>query len=416
MGNCDSRAQFEHGYIILQTHKPYYEPGEEVTGNIYISLDQPFPGSELEIELKGKEKVAWTVTKRRNNRNYTQHIRDKNKLINFIAPIYSLDTEAMMPGQYNFPFSIKLPHDLPSSIYYCMNSYRRDFALVEYKIKATLKCNKDDIKNMEFSQPLIIRQQPESDSTPTSDTSTGKVYRCCCCFSNGSVTIETSTEKSIYTPTEVVKLSGHIDNSDCKKDIKKVKVQLMRHVELKAKFKKRYMLDVLASPEEMFWNNMTDKNTSYSNSYVVLEKEYPMIEKGQSTHGDEELMELDLSEYGKEKGGEGESEGESQHDIKEKYHEDDFKALKEGVQPTSIGNMIKITYTLKVVPEYDGCCSCSSLGTSIGLFIAPPKMPSYQVLEAPEGWDPQVFENKNFDEVAEDPLKDEQEQSNSGSS
>jgi hypothetical protein len=38
MGNIDSRAQFEGGYIYVKTDKPFYHPGNVVFGKIYIRI------------------------------------------------------------------------------------------------------------------------------------------------------------------------------------------------------------------------------------------------------------------------------------------------------------------------------------------------------------------------------------------
>jgi uncharacterized protein YfaS (alpha-2-macroglobulin family) len=36
MGNIDSRAKYDEGYIYVKTDKPYYHPGDVVFGKIYI--------------------------------------------------------------------------------------------------------------------------------------------------------------------------------------------------------------------------------------------------------------------------------------------------------------------------------------------------------------------------------------------
>jgi hypothetical protein len=36
MGNIESKAKFNGGYIYVKTDKPYYHPGDEVFGKIYI--------------------------------------------------------------------------------------------------------------------------------------------------------------------------------------------------------------------------------------------------------------------------------------------------------------------------------------------------------------------------------------------
>jgi hypothetical protein len=53
MGNIDSRCRYDHGYICLQTAKPFYCPGEMITGNIYIRTSHPIEARYVELEVKG---------------------------------------------------------------------------------------------------------------------------------------------------------------------------------------------------------------------------------------------------------------------------------------------------------------------------------------------------------------------------
>ena len=59
MGNIDSRACFEGGYIYVKTDRPYYYPGNVVLGKIYIRTDVPMMASHLEIKVRGKEKASF---------------------------------------------------------------------------------------------------------------------------------------------------------------------------------------------------------------------------------------------------------------------------------------------------------------------------------------------------------------------
>ncbi|CAI2372112.1 unnamed protein product [Moneuplotes crassus] len=388
MGITDSRSEFEAGHIILQTTKPYYAPGEEVTGNIYISLQNPFPGSNLQLVLKGKEDVGWTVRKKRGKHSYTKHIEDKVEIVNFTAPIYTFMGGSVMPGQYSFPFKIVLPVDIPSNCFYTNKASQRSHGKVKYKLKAVLKSNDDKMKDMNFKQTLIIRQQPDIVPMSSAADYSDQVKTCCCCCSSGVVTIQSQTDKTAYTPTETVKIIGNIDNSKCKRDIKKVKVQLVQSVQLNARRKKRNLLNLLDSSEDHLFNNTNDQDRRYNNTYVVLEKEYPGIPQGQSTKGENQFMELPLREYGNKM---------DREEFKEQIEGRDDHAMGEGVQPTSTGRLIKITYELKIFADYDICCGCCTRPeTAISVFISPPKLPSYQALEAPPNWNPQVFDSKNF--------------------
>ena len=68
MGSIDSRAQFLHGQIFLQTDHSYAIVGDNLTGNIYLNLSQPYPAISLNIVIKGDEKM--TMGRNKNKKLY----------------------------------------------------------------------------------------------------------------------------------------------------------------------------------------------------------------------------------------------------------------------------------------------------------------------------------------------------------
>ena len=67
MGNIDSRSKFEGGHLYVKTDRPYYYPGNEVFGKIYIRTFVPMDPSHMEIKVKGKEKASY--------KRFEQHTR-----------------------------------------------------------------------------------------------------------------------------------------------------------------------------------------------------------------------------------------------------------------------------------------------------------------------------------------------------
>jgi hypothetical protein len=63
MGNIDSRAKFDGGYIYVKLDRPYYYPGNKVYGKIYIRTEVPLEPSHIEIYVKGKEKCGYVMKK-----------------------------------------------------------------------------------------------------------------------------------------------------------------------------------------------------------------------------------------------------------------------------------------------------------------------------------------------------------------
>jgi hypothetical protein len=135
-------------------------------------------------------------------------------------------------------------------------------------------------------------------------------------------------------------------------------------------------------PFEIFESDQT-----FMHEQVLLEQKYPGIGQGLRTKGMDRFMELNLREYRNK---------EDKKYFSEIFAERDDHYLGEGVQPTVTGRLVKITYSLRLFPEYKTCCACSPPQTDISVFISPPKLPSYKQVEAPQDWDPQVFDVKEM--------------------
>lgn len=117
MGNVDSRAKFDIGYMIVQTDKPFYMPTEMVTGKIYLRIFKQFEIRKFELEVVGKEKGAWTDFEyvHKENENGESHMervavkrKKKYEFMKFKQPIAN-HKQFENPGDYVIPFAFTLP-------------------------------------------------------------------------------------------------------------------------------------------------------------------------------------------------------------------------------------------------------------------------------------------------------------------
>ena len=126
MGNVDSRCKHDAGYIYVMTDKPFYSPGEQVTGKIFIRCVRPVDAKYIEIEVKGKEKgsfvdeiIEWHDNADGTKRAETKHVKRKSDrtVYDFKAPCFNF-TSGLIPGDYVVPFQFTLPQGIPSSLLY----------------------------------------------------------------------------------------------------------------------------------------------------------------------------------------------------------------------------------------------------------------------------------------------------------
>ena len=124
MGNVDSRSKNDHGYMIVQTAKPFYYPGEMVTGTVFLRSSHPLEVAFIDLEVKGREKVSFiervTRHNNENNTSETEELKRKTnkQLLHFHHPCFTFAVSTLAPGDYAIPFAFTLPMGVPSSLYY----------------------------------------------------------------------------------------------------------------------------------------------------------------------------------------------------------------------------------------------------------------------------------------------------------
>ena len=189
MGKIDSRARFEHGHIYIQPDHPYAVSGENMTGNIYMELSQPYPAVSLDIIIKGDEHCKWTERKTRsvrdsegNSRTETYYVYHSGhrQIVHQRFTIFIFQNQVALPGQYTFPFSVSIPYGCPSSAYF--TGTESAVASVKYHITTNLQPNPSvRIRQMSFKQPLIVREMPAHVEDNVFSSSELDVKSCCCC-------------------------------------------------------------------------------------------------------------------------------------------------------------------------------------------------------------------------------------------
>lgn len=155
MGNqIDKRAQFEGGYLYVKTDKPFYLPGENVLGKIYLRTEVPIDATDIQIHVKGKEKLNFETGEGK-SKAYHSH---KKLLFEFKNEVWKFEG-TLQPGDYTLPFEFMLPASLPAScVFSKSNDFNRPRIKVKYAIKSTIST--PDNKAITYKQWLIIHESP----------------------------------------------------------------------------------------------------------------------------------------------------------------------------------------------------------------------------------------------------------------
>ena len=226
-----------HPSIFIETERPYYHPGDTVSGHINLNFaGSDFPGNQLNLKIKGKEETSWEVPPG----NPADPAELKHGLIIFYNhkfPIHIWNEGHVPAGQYDFPFSFVLKDFLPGSYTHKRDENDRKnqtSAAITYKLKA--ECLALDIdremSKIKTSKELMVREKLKGNSSSKGDIAV--LLSSCFCLSQGHCQIRCFFEKNAYESGEEANIYCEIDNSAGSLPIKSILFELKNKVVLRS--------------------------------------------------------------------------------------------------------------------------------------------------------------------------------------
>lgn len=106
MGLNESKSKY--GGMVIQTDKQYYVSGHEVTGKIYVLINETYPAKWLKLRIRGMEKCHWFEERRdtllyqglsHHSTHYEEHHK-KDTVFFFEGVVYEFNQGSINPGQY----------------------------------------------------------------------------------------------------------------------------------------------------------------------------------------------------------------------------------------------------------------------------------------------------------------------------
>jgi len=340
----------QYGEVYLQTDKTAYQAGDTVTGTIYINLISNYPGNQLFLKLKGKE-VVHDVTKKR-GKDYKMTVKCFGCDSTIKETVLVHSWEILSPGQFSFPFSFLLPHDLPASFYQQGRDY---FAYIQYKLEAFIQPHNNSNPKLKYKQPLTLHEI----ATPKPDELSKEVRQkleVCCNPEKGFATLKVSFEKNCYYPGDTARAIIEFDATDAKLTTTKIVLALKQKVILKA------------------------EGLYFSTELVKTTKELPGIKKG-SKMGTQTL-DIVLPRFAND------SDFDRALD-KAKITQSLLEGLKDKndiITSSTRGKLIYSQFFLEVSCPMEGCCALFP-GVSCDIGILSPEF-ELPVVSPPPGWQP----------------------------
>jgi len=198
-----------------------YSPGDQVNGVIYLDCHLDFPASFVTLKLEGKEKTKWwdsrqvyNGTDSNGNTQYRTEwypVYNYHRCYRYKFPIASFKGAFIPKGNYEVPFSFKLPNSLPSTFrkewYHNGDCYGK----IHYECKALLESNfgKDLLKRkLPFTVNAGLIKKIEQKSCHIDK----EVINCCCC-KQGKFKMSAYFEKDAYVPGEIAYMVVEAENN-----------------------------------------------------------------------------------------------------------------------------------------------------------------------------------------------------------
>lgn len=323
--------------LYVQTNDPYYNPNSIVSGAVYLDLYRPMNIFNIELRLRGTERVKWEEL--RNNpsndaNKITEKMKDKQEIFRIGTSIYSMQGQ-LYTGQYQFPFSFQLPDQIPGTF----NIQHFDYdGRIRYTLTAVVNfMGRDPVR---YRTELVVRQRPHIANYNAPVKSDEEV--CICCSNKGRCSMTCHFQSDTYQPGNDAVLMTEVDNSICTVDIREFNISVNQHV---------------------IFRTRNGKTTNFTRE--VRSNTFPGVGRGISTHGNPQLMSIRLEETEQGK----------------------------LMQPSVHGMMITCNYELKINPIFDAPCSCCSNTPviKVPLYIYAPELQSW-IPAIPQGFSPKVYD------------------------
>lgn len=187
------------------------EPGQQISGQIYLNIAMPV--SNVTLRIIGEEyiKFVYYVSKTTGSgkRRRTKRIRKVAErscnVFDFKNPL-GANQGAFGFGQYQFPINFVMPSEAPSSFEYHNGSTE---GWIRYRM--ILSAGGDTI-----TKNLIVTKKNFPSLSQHNRINTAHELKCFCCIPKGNTKMNALFEKSSYCHGEVVRAIGSFDNKASK--------------------------------------------------------------------------------------------------------------------------------------------------------------------------------------------------------
>ncbi|KAE9102124.1 hypothetical protein PF010_g14217 [Phytophthora fragariae] len=224
----------EHRDIGVKLNRRRYVTGGLLRGRVLFRTTKFVKSSDFVVRLEGREHISWLEQSSTTRTSRTRPRRRHNKDVLQERVLLTDGPTTYRPGEYEFPFSFRLPASLPSSF------QMKDRQLVElgsmessitYKARATIRIDGAVRPYIEDSRPFIVQRPPPDYITRPLQRSSSDKIRVFRVFSCGMCTLSASLDHNEVSAGDTVTVFTSVKNQTSK-DMAGISVQLIEDLEI----------------------------------------------------------------------------------------------------------------------------------------------------------------------------------------
>ncbi|XP_075986609.1 arrestin domain-containing protein 17-like [Anticarsia gemmatalis] len=217
---------FDYGTIILNNRNGVYFAGQNIIGKIVFTKTKPKTISEFYVKFKGFCAVRWTDVAADN----TSVVRSSNEEY-FNRKYTILEGEhTLEPATHEYPFTIPIPIDTPSS-------YESKYGHIRYHIKVVVKAKGAFSADREKSMMITVLTAVDLNKIPYCQHplkfNLVDSYSCCC-VRQGSSQVKVTIPSGGFCPGQLMPVQVSVMNPS-KVEIYGVRLAILKHTTYIAK-------------------------------------------------------------------------------------------------------------------------------------------------------------------------------------
>ena len=100
----DERTKFKCGNLQLQTECPFYEPGNSITGKVFLQIHEPTEATNIKLEAKGSEKSSFIRFYVEDESLKSEKCKDSKTFLHEKKDVFPIVDGILQPGLYQIDF------------------------------------------------------------------------------------------------------------------------------------------------------------------------------------------------------------------------------------------------------------------------------------------------------------------------